>query len=111
MLSDIADLAVNPTVVRRVTAATVTAAVAIGNETYDGSQYRIARRALATQVLKQADDWGAVFAWAVAANPSITVASPDTDIEWTISSVWDAIAGAYQQSPTEPPTESPTEPA
>lgn len=98
-LSDIADLAAHPAFVRIVTAATVKAAVEVGNEHYDGSQYKIMRRALASKVLGDAQDWGRVFAWAVAANPQITGDSPESDIEWVIASVWDPIAGAYPPEP------------
>lgn len=104
-LVEIADLAQHPQFVRRVTAATVKSAVAVGAEEYDGSQYRIIRRALSMSVLKQAEAWGEVFAWAVAANSAIDIDSADSDIEWTIGSVWDAVAGAYSESTPEAPVE------
>lgn len=100
VLIDIADLADYPPFIRRVTAASVMAAVDVGSETYDGTQYRIMRRALATQVLKNAENWGSVFAWGVAANPAITADSPDSDIEFTVNSLWDALAGAYTEAAT-----------
>ena len=98
VLTEIADLALYPPFIRRVTSATVKAGVDVGAEVYDGTQYRIMRRALATQVLKRAETWGAVFAWGVAANAAVTAASSDSDIEWTVNSLWDGIAGAYTET-------------
>lgn len=99
VLTDIADLATYPGFIRKVTAAVVKSAIAIGNETYDGTQYRIMRRALATKVLEESDTWGTRFSWGVAANAAITRDSSDGDIEWTVASIWDGIAGAYQSEP------------
>jgi hypothetical protein len=99
VLSEITDLAEHPTHIRRVTAAAIKAAVAVGAETYDGTQYRIMRRALATNVFTDAELWGERFAWPVAANPVITSGSTDGDIEFTVNSLWDAMAGAYQEAP------------
>jgi len=97
---DIHDLAQNPAFVRRVTAGAVHAAVDVGAEEYDGTQYKIMRRALSRSVITDADTWGAVFAWGVAANPVITVESSDGDIQYTVNSLWDAVAGAYQSTST-----------
>ncbi|TDQ01236.1 hypothetical protein [Labedaea rhizosphaerae] len=98
VLTDVADLAAYPPFIRRVTAATVKAAVAVGNEVYDGTQYRIMRRALATQVLKHAENWGEVFAWGVSANPAVNPDATDNDVEFTVNSLWDAMAGAYTET-------------
>lgn len=106
VLADITDLARHETFVWRVSAATVKAAVAVGGEPYDGSQYRIMRRALATKVFEAAELWGEHFTWGVAANSTISFDSSDSDIEWTVSSLWDAYAGAYPP-PTEPTAEQP----
>jgi hypothetical protein len=97
-LSDMADLPTFPPFVRAVTGATLKAAVAVGAETFDGSNYKLQRRALVKQVLENAPLWGSRFAYAVAANPAITYESTDNDIEFTVNSVWDAMAGAYQES-------------
>jgi hypothetical protein len=94
-LSDMTDLATWPPFVRRVTGAMMKAAVAVGNEEYDGTQYRIMRRALATKALEDTMLWGARFAYAVAANVAVTHDSNDGDIEFTVNSTWDAMAGAY----------------
>ncbi|MGW5720767.1 hypothetical protein ACWEVP_31660 [Amycolatopsis sp. NPDC003865] len=97
-LMDIHDLAQNPAFIRRVTSSAVFAAVQVGGEEYDGTQYRIMRRALARNVITDAETWGAVFAWGVAANPVITVDSVDGDIQFTVNSLWDAVAGAYHNT-------------
>lgn len=97
-LSDMTDLATYPPFIRRVTGAVLKAAVAVGAETYDGSQYKIMRRALVKSTLEDSPLWGGRFAYAVASNPAITVASTDSDIEFTVNSVWDAVAGAYQDT-------------
>jgi hypothetical protein len=99
-LMDIHDLAQNPAFIRRVTSSAVFAAVQVGSEAYDGSQYVIMRRALARNVITDAETWGAVFAWGVAANPVITVESADGDIQFTVNALWDAVAGAYQSTAT-----------
>lgn len=94
-LTDQSDLAVYPPFVRKVTAAMVIAAIDVGAEPYDGTTYKLARRALVTNVLQDGPLWGSRFAYAVAANPVINVASTDSDIQFTVNSVWDAMAGAY----------------
>jgi hypothetical protein len=99
-LNDGADLATHPGFIRRVTMAIVQAAVAIGNEPYDGTQYRIMRRALATEVQKEPEQWGKRLAWDVAANPAVAFDSPDDAIQYTITTFWDAVAGAYQSQPS-----------
>jgi hypothetical protein len=45
-------------------------------------------------VLADPTGWAPRFALAVVTNPVITVASSDSDIQFTVNSVWDAIAGA-----------------
>jgi hypothetical protein len=97
-LSDVVDLAVNPTFLRRVTAAAVNAAVAVGAESFDGSAYRLMRRALVVKVLEDPQLWGTRFAYAAANNTAITVDTSDSDLQWTVNSVWDAMAGAYQET-------------
>lgn len=93
-LADIAYLAGYPDFVSRCEAAMVYAAVAIGNETDTGTEYERLRRALATNVLQGRLRFVDAFAWAVAANPSVTLAATDGDIQFSVNSVWDAIAGA-----------------
>lgn len=94
-LTDITDLGVHPTFIRRVTAAAVKAAVDVGAEAFSGEPNQILRRALATNVFHDTDLWGGRFARGVAANPVITIDSSDGDIQFTVNSVWDAYAGAF----------------
>lgn len=94
-LTDMTDLATWPPFVRRVTAAMLKAAVNVGAEEFDGTQYKLARRALVTKVLEDSALWGTRFAYAAVSNVAITFASTDSDIEFTVNSVWDAMAGAY----------------
>lgn len=94
-LADMNDLAVYPPFIRRVTAAMVSAAIAVGAEPFGGSQYSLARRALVTKVLEDPSLWGNRFAHAVASNVAVTAASNDGDIQFTVNSMWDAMAGAY----------------
>lgn len=109
VLTEIADTAEHPGFIRRVGSAIIKAAVAIGNEPYDGSQYTIMRRSLANKVFEFPDEWADRFAWPVARGPLITVDSSDNDIEWTVAEVWDAVAGAFQPVP-EPAAEPAPEP-
>lgn len=95
-LSDMTDLAIYPPFVRRVTGAMLKAAVNVGSEEFDGSNYKLARRALVKQVLEDSPLWGSRFAYAVVSNVAVTNDSTDNDIEFTVNSVWDAVAGAYQ---------------
>jgi hypothetical protein len=97
-LSDMTDLATHPAFIRRVTGAMLKAAVNVGSELYDGTQYKIMRRALVTKALEDSPLWGERFSYAVASNPAITFASTDSDIEFTVNSVWDAMAGAYSDA-------------
>lgn len=95
-LADMTDLATWPPFVRRVTGAMLKAAVAVGAEEFDGSQYKLQRRALVKTVLEDSPLWGSRFAYAAASNVAINADSTDNDIEFTVNSVWDAMAGAYQ---------------
>ena len=101
-LSDLNDLAVHPKFVRLCQASAVKAAVLIGNEEYDGSQYRIMRRALSTKVLVDPDSWGPVFSWACATNPVITLDSAEESLDYVVATVWDALAGAIPETQPEP---------
>ncbi len=95
-LSDMSDLATHPTFIRRVQGAMLKAAVAVGAELFDGTNYKLQRRALVKQVLEDAPLWSERFAYAVVSNVAIDSDSTDSDIEFTVNSVWDAVAGAYQ---------------
>lgn len=97
-LDEIVDTAEHPRFVRRVMATAVKAAISVGNEAPDAAnpERSTARRALAINVLNAPEAYAARFAYAMATNATITVDSIDGDLDWTISTVWDAIAGAPQ---------------
>jgi len=87
----------------RVRVAAVAAAVAVSTEsakTPNGA----ARAMLARQVLMNPERWGRLMAEAVAVNPTIAGKQavgepiPDGDIEFTVSSLWDAYAGSTETS-------------
>ncbi|OXM69621.1 hypothetical protein [Amycolatopsis vastitatis] len=95
-LAESAELASFPPFVRRVQAAVSTAAKDVGAEAQDSNNPARSqlRRALATNVFADPSNYGTRFAWAVATNPVITMASTDGDVQFTVNSVWDTIAGA-----------------
>lgn len=94
-------LASNPLFRKKIRLATVIAAVDIQGEeqgaTPEGAFQK--RQALATKVIKTAgigtpdEDLLAMFVWAVIANVSITAESSDSDIQFTVNSVWSDAAG------------------
>lgn len=93
-LADIDTTSKDAGFIARVRAAMAAAAVAVGNEARDFSQHSLLRAGLASEVLRDPDDWAPAFALAVAANPVITTSSVDGDIQFAIAERWDAIAGA-----------------
>lgn len=93
--AECAYLAGYPPFVDRVRIAMVTAAQQIGEETPDvTTDYRRLRRALSVKVLSDPDSWAPKFAVAVVTNVAISIASTDSDIQFTVNSMWDSIAGA-----------------
>lgn len=95
---DTADLAEAASFRTRVKVAVVTAAANVVHE--DASAYspeRAAKRAdLARRVLADPGPWAAQFVWPVIANPTIAangLASPDGDLAYQVSAVFDAMAG------------------
>lgn len=93
-LESIGDLAKHPGFVRRVAASIAKAAIAVGTEQPEDNQRSMARRALSENVAGDPEGLARQFAWLVAANPVITAESPDADIDYTVSTVWDVRAGA-----------------
>jgi hypothetical protein len=51
------------------------------------------RQALAFQVLRSSESWLDCFAWGVASNPTITGTSTDADIQFTVNSLINDMAG------------------
>lgn len=97
-LEDIFLLARRSSFIERIQAAVVKAAVAVAAETPAQTERSRLRRALSVKVLENSEEYAVRFALAVATNPVVTQGSSDSDIEVTVNSMWDAVAGA------EPPT-------
>jgi hypothetical protein len=98
-LEDIFLLARRSSFVERIQAAIAKAAVAVAAEApQEGERPRL-RRALSAKVLENSEEYAPRFALAVATNAVITQGSSDSDIEFTVNSMWDAIAGAEPPSP------------
>jgi hypothetical protein len=78
----------------RVLLAAVQAATQVSAEEPSGDQRKDDLRAtLATNVLNDPEGYRDRFSWAVAQNPAITFASNDGDIQFTVNSLWDGLAG------------------
>lgn len=93
--ADQAALAVNAAFRDRVKVATVIAAVAIQGEAvgaFSEQQYQ-KRQRLSSRVLTNPAGPLESFVWAVTANAAITSGSTDGDIQFTVNSVWDDVAG------------------
>jgi hypothetical protein len=84
----------------RVKLAALTAALDIAHEaaTLATIDYHRQRQSLAFTTISDPEVVTARFAYAVAANPAITASSSDSDIQYTINTVWDAVAGIPQTS-------------
>lgn len=85
------DLGSNNGFRKRVAIAMVKSAIAVKAEPAN-TMHHDARAALAFQVLRDMDNWVKVFVFAVVTNGSINASSTDADIEFTVNSIWDAIA-------------------
>ena len=97
--ADQAYLAQHPGFQNRVRVAMVKTAVAVGSDLDDGSETARLRRAHTVNVLSQQDDWAPRYAWAVVTNSVITFDSPDDAIEFTVNSMFNAMAGAPPTTP------------
>ena len=78
--------------VARVQAAMVKSAIAVNSED-PSTEAHSTRVQWATQVLRDPAHYAARMAFGVAANPIITAESSDSEIEFTVNSVWNAYAG------------------
>lgn len=76
----------------RIQVAVVKSAIAVQAESPSGVPNHSARAALAASVLHDPTGYAALFAQGVVTNGSITEASPDGDLEFTVNSMWDAYA-------------------
>ncbi|MGZ0147156.1 hypothetical protein ACXJJ3_08800 [Kribbella sp. WER1] len=78
----------------RVLVAAMQAAADVAAEAPSGDQRRDSlRKTLATNVLNDPEGYHVRFAWAVARNVAITFESTDSDIQFTVNSMWDGMAG------------------
>jgi hypothetical protein len=91
------ELAEDGTFQARVRQAAITAAVAIMADRPANTPQAIAKHALraklALDVLRNPSNWARPMAAMVASNVSIDGESPDSDIQWTVNAMWDAISG------------------
>jgi hypothetical protein len=93
-LIDQANLAVDPAFMARVQMAIVQAALQIvGEELGEDPDLSYRRQSLGINVLQRPAEMAPQFSWAVAANPAITTEATDGDIQFTITTVWNDIAG------------------
>jgi hypothetical protein len=81
----------------RVRQAAITAAAAIMADQPDNTPQAIAAHALraklALEVLRNPSAWARPIAAAVVTNAAVTAESTDSDLQWTVNSLWDALAG------------------
>ena len=94
---DRAQLARHPGYRDRVQVAMVVTAVNVASEGPSGDDRKDSlRAALATNVLNDPNGYVERFTWAVLSNPVIAdsgLSTSDSDLEYTMSTVWDALAG------------------
>lgn len=91
---DAANLANDLDFRKKVIVAIVTASTNIIGETpSDNPQKDSARKALGIQVINNPNAFVDRFALAVVANPAISEISSDSDIQFTVNSIWDDVAG------------------
>lgn len=99
-------LARNPTFRERVRVAVVTAAQQIGGEAQADmpeAAYLKRQRLAADVNASGGEAMAQVFAWAVAANPAITMESVDSDLQFVVNSVWGDVAGVTALDAAVPP--------
>ena len=83
--------AANTTFSHRVQQAAVKAAIAVASE--DAQTANHAKRlAFGNVLLRSPEAWGRVIAYGVLTNAAVSEASSDSDIEFTVNSMWNAYA-------------------
>lgn len=92
---DQAALAANPDFQLRVKVAIATAATQVAGEAQGQLSAAVyaKRQTLAFDVLRDSPRWVERWAWAIVSNPAITGASTDSDIQFTVNSMWNDLAG------------------
>ena len=99
-------LARNPVFRDRVRVAAVTAAEQIGGESQGDMTVAVyeKRQRLAASINSTGGEGQVgVFAWGVAANPVITMDSSDSDIQFTVNSIWSDVAEVTALDAVPPP--------
>lgn len=81
--------AIDPLFIVKVRQAIITAAIAIQAEAQTVLHHS-ERVALALQVLATPNTWAPIIAQGVASNNAITDSSLDSDIQFTVNSIWNA---------------------
>lgn len=91
------ELAENGEFQARIRQAAITAATAIMADRPANTPQAIATHALRTRlaldVLRNPTTWARAFAAAVVTNNAVSAQSSDSDLQWTVNSLWDALAG------------------
>lgn len=79
----------------KVKVAIATAAIDVGGETQGQMSATVyaKRQALAIDVLRESARWVERWAWAIVSNVAIDDASSDSDIQFTVNSMWNDLAG------------------
>lgn len=95
---DQAALANNSDFIDRVTQAAIKSAAAVMAEAGNTAGHR-ERTNYAVQVLRSPQIMGPLMAQGVVGNPQISAASPDSDIEFTINTLWNAYSGVILPVP------------
>ena len=85
------DLAQNPEFQRRVQQAAVKSAIAVSAEDAQTANHA-ERVAWGNQILRSPEGYGKTIAYGVLTNALIGMASSDSDIEFTVNSMWNAYA-------------------
>lgn len=86
-------LATDPTFIARVTIAMTKAAVAVASEASTTANHG-ARATFAKNALHDPLGYAPKYALAVVSNGAISAESSDSDIEFTVNSMWDAFSGS-----------------
>ncbi|MEU8270832.1 hypothetical protein AB0B89_27200 [Sphaerisporangium sp. NPDC049002] len=90
-----AALASNADFQLKVKVAIATAAIDVGGEAQGQMSAAVygKRQALAADVLRESAKWVERFAWAITSNVAISEASSDSDLQFTVNSMWNDLAG------------------
>src|SRR3954466_3112459 len=92
---DQASLASNADFQLKVKVAIATAATQVAGEAKASLSDAVyaKRQALAIDVLRESARWVERWAWAIVSNAAITSGSSDSDIQFTVNSMWNDLAG------------------